>query len=56
VVAARTRFGDWEVDTVHGEGKACVITAVERKSGLVRIDKLTRATAEQTTAVGKSFP
>src|SRR5688572_2264819 len=36
-VACRTRFGDWELDTVHGEGKACILTAVERKSGLVRI-------------------
>ena len=49
VVAGRTRFGDWELDTVHGQGKACVLTAVERKSGLIRIGKLTRATAQQTT-------
>ena len=34
VVAARGRIGDWEMDTVHGRGKACVVTVVERKSGL----------------------
>lgn len=48
VVERRSRFGDWELDTVHGRGKACVVTAVERKSGLVRIGKLARATAEAT--------
>lgn len=48
VVERRSRFGDWELDTVHGRGKACVVTAVERKSGLVRIGKLARATAGAT--------
>lgn len=48
VVERRSRFGDWELDTVHGRGKACVVTAVERKSGLVRIGKLARATAQST--------
>ena len=49
VVARRTRFGDWESDTVHGRGNACVMTAVERKSGLVRIGQLARASAHDTT-------
>jgi IS30 family transposase len=49
VVERRTRLGDWEIDTVHGSGKACVVTAVERKSGLVRVGKLLRATAQNTT-------
>ena len=49
IVARRARYGDWEIDTVHGRGTACVLTAVERKSGLVRIGKLTRATAAYTT-------
>jgi IS30 family transposase len=48
VVERRTRFGDWELDTVHGRGKACVVTAVERKSGFVRIGKLAGATADAT--------
>ncbi len=49
VVEARERFGDWEGDTVHGRGKACVVTVVERKSGLVRIGPIARATADMTT-------
>ena len=50
IVERRTRCGDWEVDTVHGRGTACVLTAVERKSGLIRIGKLARATAQRTSA------
>src|SRR5687768_4551650 len=50
VVARRRRFGDWEADTVHGKGKPCIATAVERKSGLVRIGPLPRATVDQTNA------
>ena len=50
VVARRRRFGDWEADTVHGKGKPCIATAVERKSGLVRIGALPRATVEHTNA------
>jgi IS30 family transposase len=50
VVAQRNRFGDWEADTVHGRGKPCIATAVERKSGLVRIGPLPRATVEHTNA------
>ena len=48
VVESRKRIGDWEIDTVHGRGKACVVTVVERKSGIVRIGKIHRATKEQT--------
>lgn len=50
VVATRRRFGDWEGDTVHGRGKPCLATAVERKSGLVRIGPLPRATVQHTNA------
>lgn len=50
VVARRSRLGDWEIDTVHGRGKACVVTTVERKSGFVRIGKLSRATVANTNA------
>lgn len=50
VVDGRTRLGDWELDTVHGRGKPSVVTIVERKSGLVRIGPLPRATVEHTNA------
>jgi IS30 family transposase len=50
VVARRGRLGDWEMDTVHGRGKACVVTVVERKSGLVKIGPIARATKELTLA------
>ncbi len=48
VVERRSRLGDWEIDTVHGRGKACVVTIVERKSGLLRMGKLPRATGQDT--------
>ena len=48
VVAARGRIGDWEMDTVHGCGNACVVTVVERKSGLLRMGPIRRATKELT--------
>ena len=48
VVASRERIGDWEIDTVHGRGKACVVTVVERKTGLLRMGPIQRATKEQT--------
>jgi IS30 family transposase len=50
VVARRGRIGDWEIDTVHGRGKACVVTVVERKTGLLRMGPIHRATKEQTLA------
>jgi transposase, IS30 family len=61
-VADRKRFGDWEIDTVHGKGKPCVVTVVERKSGLVRVGKLatasSRDTLERTTEIlqGEAHP
>ena len=48
VVAHRRRIGDWEIDTIHGRGKACVVTVVERKTGLLRMGPIHRATKEQT--------
>jgi transposase, IS30 family len=48
VVASRARIGDWEIDTVHGRGLACVVTVVERKTGLLRMGPIQRATQEQT--------
>jgi len=50
IVAERRRIGDWEGDTVHGKGTPCIATVVERKSGLVRIGPLPRATAALTSA------
>lgn len=50
IVARRERHGDWEADTVHGKGKPCIATVVERKSGLVRIGPLPRPTVEHTNA------
>lgn len=49
-VTGRARIGDWEIDTMHGLGKACVVTVVERKTGLVRIGPIRRATKELTLA------
>jgi transposase, IS30 family len=50
VVAGRGRIGDWEMDTVHGRGLACVVTVVERKTGLLRMGPIHRATKEATLA------
>jgi IS30 family transposase len=47
-VGERKRFGDWEIDTVNGRGKRCVVTVVERKSGLLRLGKLPTAGSEET--------
>lgn len=47
-VNERKRHGDWEIDTVHGTGKPCVVTVVERKSGLIRIGKLPTAGSKET--------
>jgi IS30 family transposase len=47
-VGERKRFGDWEIDTVNGRGKPCVVTVVERKSGLTRIGKLPTASDKET--------
>ncbi len=46
-VETRARVGDWEIDTVHGSGKACVVTVVERQSGCVVIGKLAACTVEE---------
>lgn len=47
-VNERKRLGDWEIDTIHGRGKPCVVTVVERKSGLVRVGKLPTASGKAT--------
>jgi IS30 family transposase len=48
VVDKRKRFGDWESDTVQGKGLAALVTVVERKTGLLKMRKVSRATAELT--------
>jgi len=48
IVASKSRFGDWEVDTIVGaRHKGGILSAVERKSKLTRLRKLaTKAAAE----------
>jgi transposase, IS30 family len=46
-VEARRHVGHWEADTVLGTGsKDCVVTLVERKTGLVLVGKLKDRTAD----------
>ena len=46
IVDALGRYGDWEVDTVHGAGhQGAILTLVERKSGFMLAAKLDRNTA-----------
>jgi len=46
-VEARDRVGHWEIDTVMGTGsKDCIVSLVERQSGLLLVGKL----ADRTTA------
>jgi len=55
VVEERGRIGDWEGDTVMGaRTQDCLLTIVERKSGVVKIRKLrARNAAEATSAAAK---
>ena len=58
-VEERGDVGHWEIDTVHGSGKACVLTVVERKSGYVLIGKLEACTVAQVNgrnALRKGHP
>ena len=50
-VEGRRQIGHWEIDTVHGAGRASVVTLVERKSGYVAIGKLAAVTVAETNAV-----
>lgn len=47
VVDERSRIGDWELDTVHGTRRNGLVTAVERKSGLTRLSKVSRRGAAE---------
>jgi IS30 family transposase len=44
----RSRRGHWEIDTVLGKNKGCILTLVDRKTGYVMIGKLAARTVEQT--------
>lgn len=44
----RSRIGHWEIDTVMGKNRACILTIVDRKSGYVMIGKLAARTVLQT--------
>lgn len=47
----KSEFGHWEGDTVMGAGQLqCILTLVERKTGLARTAKIRRRTASQTNA------
>jgi transposase, IS30 family len=43
----RSRTGHWEIDTVLGRGKCCILTLVDRKTGFVQIAKLSARTKEE---------
>ena len=43
-VESRDEIGHWEIDTVIGRGKPCIVTLVERATGYVMIGKLNART------------
>lgn len=49
----RSRLGHWEIDTVLGSTKACILTIVERKTGFVQIGKLKARTKEEVSKAMK---
>lgn len=50
IVDKRTRYGDWELDTVIGKNhQQALVTLVERKSRLTLIAKVVRKTAENVS-------
>lgn len=50
VVETRAQLGHWEVDTVVGPGRPCILSLVERKTGYVVIGQLR---ARTTAAVNR---
>lgn len=50
IVARRTPVGHWEIDTVVGPTRACLVTAVERVTGYAVIGKLAACTAHALVA------
>jgi IS30 family transposase len=49
-VDTRWRVGDWEGDTIVGQGTARLVTLVERKSGLIRIRRVPNGEAQDCHA------
>ena len=48
VVAARSRIGDWEGDTIIGKGhQGAIVTLAERKSGFLVMKKVVRKSAQE---------
>ena len=47
-VQSRKRVGDWEGDTIVGQGSTRIITLVERKTGLVRLRRVDSDEKEPT--------
>ncbi|WP_201618091.1 IS30 family transposase [Psychrobacter urativorans] len=46
VVEDRSRIGDWEADTIIGQNhKQAIVTLVERRTGLVKMRRVTKKTA-----------
>ena len=55
IVEQRVRIGDWEGDTVMGTGSTdCLLTLVERKSGVTVIRKLKARNMEEATEAASS--
>lgn len=48
IVHTRQRVGDWEGDTIVGQGTARLGTLVERKSGLLRVRRIATGEADPT--------
>lgn len=46
----RSRIGHWEIDTVMGSGRACILTIVDRKTGYTAIGQLDARTIAATNS------
>lgn len=44
----RSRIGHWEIDTVLGSSRDCILTLVDRKTGFLMIGKLAARTIDET--------
>lgn len=52
VVAAKSRFGDWEGDTIESKGRKTGLNSLlERKSGFLMLSKLPDKTADTTSRI-----
>ena len=54
VINGRRRYGDWEGDTIVGQGRrSALLTLVERKSGYARIGRVDSMKSDRTIRVAK---